>query len=56
MYSIKEAAEVLGVSVSTLRRWEKEGKVSSSKTKGGHRRYSMSDLAKSGNKLKTIEN
>lgn len=46
MYTIKEASDILGVSISTLRRWEKEGKITSSKTSGGHRRYSIEDLAK----------
>jgi len=42
--SIREAAEFLGVAVSTLRRWEKEGKLESERTKGGHRRYSKEKL------------
>lgn len=45
MYSIKEAAELLGISVSTLRRWEKEGKITSDRTSGGHRRYSIEHLS-----------
>lgn len=47
MFSIKEAADSLGVSVSTLRRWEKEGKITSTKTSGGHRRYTIEDLSSS---------
>lgn len=39
MYSINEFSKILGVSKQTLRRWEKEGEISSFKTKGGHRRY-----------------
>ncbi|RQD74777.1 MAG: IS607 family transposase [Candidatus Syntrophonatronum acetioxidans] len=42
--SIKEAAEFLGVAESTLRRWEKEGKLEPERTKGGHRRYSKEKL------------
>ena len=42
--SIREAAEFLGVAVSTLRRWEKEGKLESERTKGGHRRYPKEKL------------
>ncbi len=38
--SIKEAATFLGVAESTLRRWEKEGKLTPERTSGGHRRYS----------------
>ena len=40
--SIGQAAEVIGVSVSTLRRWEKEERLfPHHRTKGGHRRYSL---------------
>src|ERR1700688_118015 len=40
---ISEAAEALGVAMSTLRRWEASGKMVAEHTVGGHRRY---DLAK----------
>ena len=40
---IGEAAQALGVSITTLRRWEREGKLVPAHTSGGHRRY---DLAK----------
>jgi len=40
---ISEAGEVLGVSVPTLRRRERAGKLLAEHTAGGHRRY---DLAK----------
>src|SRR5271169_2303698 len=43
--SIKEAAEYLGVSPQTLRRWERNEKIAPSYcTKGGHRRYDVSKL------------
>ena len=43
--SIGAAAELLGVSHVTLRRWEKEGFLAPSfRTKGNHRRYRVSDL------------
>ncbi|WP_139193146.1 IS607 family transposase, partial [Anaerobacillus alkalilacustris] len=45
MYTLKEAANILGVSSSTLRRWEKEGKITSTRTSGGHRRYTTEDLS-----------
>ncbi|WP_084787548.1 MerR family DNA-binding transcriptional regulator [Anaerobacillus alkalidiazotrophicus] len=32
MYTIKETANIIGVSSSTLRRWEKEGKITSTRT------------------------
>lgn len=42
--SIKKAAEELGVSAKTLRRWEKQGKIKAERTKGGHRRYDIRTL------------
>lgn len=42
--STREAAFALGVSESSLKRWCDEGKISSSKTAGGHRRILLSDL------------
>jgi predicted site-specific integrase-resolvase len=43
--SIGQAAEVIGVSVSTLRRWEKEKFFSAKfRTKGGHRRYCLKEI------------
>ena len=44
-YAIGEAAEILGVSVPTLRRWDKLDKLSPDvRTGGGHRRYSETAL------------
>jgi putative resolvase len=42
--SIGEAAEVLGVSITTLRRWEAEGRLVAEHTPGGHRRYDLAKL------------
>lgn len=42
--SISEAAKLKGVSVSTLRRWETEGKIVPERTENGHRRYEMATL------------
>lgn len=42
--SISEAAEVAGVSQSTLRRWEREGKINPERTPGGTRRYTLAML------------
>lgn len=39
-----EAARMLGVATSTLRRWAEEGKLQSGSTIGGHRRYRESDI------------
>lgn len=41
--AIGKASEVLGVSITTLRRWEASGKLTPERTAGGQRRY---DLAK----------
>jgi putative resolvase len=41
--AIGEAADVLGVSLATLRRWEAAGKLAAEPTVGGHRR---DDVAK----------
>jgi excisionase family DNA binding protein len=43
--SVGAAAEILGISVSTLRRWEKEGwLLPAYRTLGGHRRYDLEVL------------
>ncbi len=44
--SIGEALKILGVSVGTLRRWEKEGRIASVSTEGGHRRFDISAIQK----------
>ncbi|WER45223.1 IS607 family transposase [Cupriavidus sp. WKF15] len=45
MVSIQEAAEFLGVSAPTLRRWEREGKlIPDERTAGGRRRYDLARL------------
>lgn len=43
LVGIKEAALALGVSTTTLRRWDAAGELTAEHTAGGHRRY---DLAK----------
>jgi putative resolvase len=45
LITISKASKLLGVSISTLRRWEKEGKISSeNRHTGGHRRYDPTKL------------
>jgi len=41
---VGEASEILGVSISTLRRWDKEGRLIPEKTASGHRRYDIAKL------------
>jgi excisionase family DNA binding protein len=42
--SISEAAQVLDVSVSTLRAWSASGRIPCARTRGGHRRFSRLEL------------
>jgi excisionase family DNA binding protein len=44
LIGIGEAAECLGVSITTLRRWEAEGRLAAEHTTGGHRRYDLAKL------------
>lgn len=44
LIGIREAAEALGVSISTLRRWEAAGRIEPEYTSGGHRRYDLSKI------------
>lgn len=41
LVSIGEAANLAGVTVETMREWERQGKVESQRTPGGHRRYEV---------------
>jgi len=46
LLSIKEASKILGVSESTLRRWEREKKlIPDERTKGNQRRYRLSSIS-----------
>lgn len=45
-YRIGEAAEILGVRVETLRRWEGQGKLKASRTSGGQRVIAASEVAR----------
>jgi putative resolvase len=44
LFKIGPAAKALGVSPSTLRRWEKEGKIIPERTEGSHRLYRLSQF------------
>jgi molybdopterin-binding protein len=43
---IGEAAEMLGTSVDTLRRWEREGRLLTSRSVGGQRRVPVSEISR----------
>ncbi|MBL5975337.1 MAG: MerR family DNA-binding transcriptional regulator [Candidatus Leucobacter sulfamidivorax] len=42
--AIGEASRALGVSVGTMRNWEREGKIESFRTPGGQRRFPASEI------------
>lgn len=44
MVTIKSAAEILGVSVETLRNWDKGGKLKASRDTNSYRLYKISKL------------
>lgn len=44
LISIGETAEILGVSIDTLRRWDKSGRFPAEKSEGGHRMYSKTKV------------
>jgi len=44
LITIGELADLKAVSVDTIRRWERDGKIESVRTDGGHRRYKLSDF------------
>ena len=46
MIDIEKASKLISVSKSTLRRWEREGKIKSYRTPGKHRRYDENELMK----------
>ena len=43
-FTPKQFAQAVGISTSTLRRWEKEGAIHSTRTISGHRRFSAQDI------------
>jgi len=54
LITIREASDLLGVSIKTLRRWEQQGKITSIRTRGGHRRFRPGDLLQSGQETRFI--
>ncbi|MEQ9551063.1 MAG: IS607 family transposase [Coleofasciculus sp. G3-WIS-01] len=50
----KQAAKILGVHVSSLRRWESEGKLRAIRTPGGQRRYDLKEVERAHRATKTV--
>ncbi len=46
LYTVRAAAEQLGVAYSTLKRWVHTGHVRTSRTEGGHHRISDNEIAR----------
>ena len=46
LYGTRQVAELLGVSVDTVRRWCDEGRLATTRTAGGHRSVDGADLAR----------
>ena len=42
--SSKNVAEILGVNISTLKRWTDNGTLECTKTAGGHRKFTMQNI------------
>ena len=42
--SSKDVAEILGINISTLKRWTDSGVLECSKTAGGHRKFTMQHI------------
>ncbi len=43
-FSLTKLTKLLGVSTKTIRRWEADGKIRSTRTEGGHRRFDVTKL------------
>ena len=44
LMGITEAARVLGITADTLRDWSRQGRITTYRTHGGHRRFRVGDL------------
>lgn len=54
-YTIAEVSALLGVTKTTLRRWEEVGKIESKRTQGNHRRYEKKVIDRILQKEKKVE-
>ena len=55
LMTIKKFAENCSVTTETIRNWEKEGKIVSTRTQGGHRRFDIGELEKINKKNYTLK-
>ena len=55
-YAITHTARLLGVSTTTINRWEKAGKIVAVWTPGKHRRFSESEINRLLGKARAIKN
>jgi len=46
MYSVTQFAKQMGISVKTLQRWDREGRLKAKRTLSGRRYYDEADLAR----------
>jgi molybdopterin-binding protein len=46
VYSAREAAQALGISLDTLRRWDRDGRIKTSRDKGNRRVVSAKEIAR----------
>lgn len=53
-YNSEEAAKILGVNVSTIKRWTNENKLGCIKTAGGHRKFLFNHLTEYASKMKNF--
>ncbi len=53
--SIGDISKEVGVCIDTLRRWEREGKIKSERTHGGHRRYDLKSILSYVNRNKPVD-
>ena len=54
LYTPKEASKLLGVSVKTIRRWNKQGKIKCVRTIGGKLRVPESEIKKLKKELESL--
>ena len=45
IYNSYQVADIIGVNVSTIKRWTSSGKLSCYQTVGGHRKFHLNDIA-----------